>query len=280
VAVLLARRLGGRLDVLGVCVPPPVLDYGFGALVVPPVEQSDAIRARLGSDIRAQLHRCDSDDISPALSTGAAPWLIADEAWRHHADVIVIGLGAHGILERALGGETALDLAQLAITPVLAVPSAADSLPHHVIAGVDFSPTSVQAAMTAARWLTAGDTISLVHVSGAHPDASRADELRSVTTERLADLASRIEVQPGVRTEIREVHGETAHSLLHVAERSQADLIAIGSHGYGFWKRLAIGSVASKLLRLSTRSVLVVPIGCVALPHPAASPASRAGVAA
>jgi hypothetical protein len=38
-----------------------------------------------------------------------------------------------------------------------------------------------------------------------------------------------------------------------------ADLIATGSHGHGFMARLLIGSVATKLVRCSTHSVLVVP---------------------
>ncbi|HEX6965265.1 MAG TPA: universal stress protein, partial [Gemmatimonadaceae bacterium] len=42
------------------------------------------------------------------------------------------------------------------------------------------------------------------------------------------------------------------------AEREHADLIALGSHGYGMWKRFMLGSVASKVLRLATCSVLVV----------------------
>ena len=41
------------------------------------------------------------------------------------------------------------------------------------------------------------------------------------------------------------------------------DLIALGSHGYGLWKRLTIGSVASKVLRLAGASVLVQPIASV-----------------
>ena len=49
--------------------------------------------------------------------------------------------------------------------------------------------------------------------------------------------------------------------MLELAVREGADLVATGSHGYGIWKRLTLGSVASKILRLSSQSVLVTPIG-------------------
>jgi nucleotide-binding universal stress UspA family protein len=54
--------------------------------------------------------------------------------------------------------------------------------------------------------------------------------------------------------------------LLAYLESAGADLIALGSHGYGWWKRLALGSVASKVMRLATRAVLVAPIGSISVP--------------
>jgi hypothetical protein len=57
---------------------------------------------------------------------------------------------------------------------------------------------------------------------------------------------------------------EAARSaLLDHAQSVNADVITLGSHGYGVWKRIMIGSVASKMIRLSTRAVLVAPLGCL-----------------
>jgi len=42
---------------------------------------------------------------------------------------------------------------------------------------------------------------------------------------------------------------------------SAIQLATLGSHGYGIWKRLLLGSVASKIIRLSPLAVLVAPIG-------------------
>ena len=61
-----------------------------------------------------------------------------------------------------------------------------------------------------------------------------------------------------------EIDGRAASALLEYLDRIQADLIALGSHGYGLWKRLTIGSVSSKILRVATCSVLVQPLGSLA----------------
>jgi nucleotide-binding universal stress UspA family protein len=63
-----------------------------------------------------------------------------------------------------------------------------------------------------------------------------------------------------------ELQGDPARSLLSYLETSAADMIALGSHGYGLWKRLTLGSVVSKVVRLATTAVLVAPIGSISVP--------------
>lgn len=48
----------------------------------------------------------------------------------------------------------ALQLVQVASSPALAVPFTMTALPRRVLAGVDFSPSSVASAKACARWLT------------------------------------------------------------------------------------------------------------------------------
>ena len=59
----------------------------------------------------------------------------------------------------------------MAATPVLAVPANTANIPHRAVVAVDFSPTSVLAARTVARWLEPGDVLHVVHVSAAEHDA-------------------------------------------------------------------------------------------------------------
>lgn len=52
--------------------------------------------------------------------------------------------------------------------------------------------------------------------------------------------------------------GIPAQVIVEEARRWGADLVVVGSHGYGFWGRLALGSVSDAVVHHSPCSVLVV----------------------
>jgi nucleotide-binding universal stress UspA family protein len=52
--------------------------------------------------------------------------------------------------------------------------------------------------------------------------------------------------------------GSPEQAVVEEAERWRADLIILGSHGYGFWQRAMLGSVSSAVLHHAPCSVLVV----------------------
>jgi nucleotide-binding universal stress UspA family protein len=166
-------------------------------------------------------------------------------------------------VDRGLGGETALHLAQSAGTPVLAVPSDATAIPRRVVAATDLSPTSRRAAGLAGRWLRAGDELHLVHVADSGrrraPSAPPPSDA-STAAQRLSSFGAELGVAAGVRVECIELLDHPARALLDYARRIDADLITLGSHGYGVVKRMILGSVASKVIRLATCAVLVAPI--------------------
>jgi nucleotide-binding universal stress UspA family protein len=264
VASLLAARVHVALMPLVVFAPIPILDYGFGATYVPTPEDEAAVRAALMTSAREQFRRCGVTDAIPELRTGVVSSEIAATARAHGAGLIVTGLGAHGILDRTLGGETALHLAQDASTPVLAVPASVTAIPRRVIAAIDFSPTSVRAAHTAAGWLRDGDELHIVSVVPKRSQTARATSTidRSVG-DRLTQVGRELGVAAGVRVDVTERAGDAARTLLDHARQIDADLITLGSHGYGAVKRLVLGSVASKIIRVATCAILVAPIGCL-----------------
>jgi nucleotide-binding universal stress UspA family protein len=53
-------------------------------------------------------------------------------------------------------------------------------------------------------------------------------------------------------------------ALAQIAEASEADVIALATHGYGGLKRTLLGSVADRLLRATSRPVLIVRPAAVA----------------
>lgn len=62
--------------------------------------------------------------------------------------------------------------------------------------------------------------------------------------------------QISVATKI--LHGSPAQSVVAEAEEWAADLIVVGSHGYGFWERMMLGSVSQSIINHAPCSVLVV----------------------
>ena len=272
VADALARKLGVSLRVLGVVEPLPVGDGGFGIPYFETPEAEGARRGALRAAIAEQLTRC-SVSAPIEIVIGAPAHEIAAAARADGAALVVLGIGSHRLLDRALGNETALQLVQTASARVLAVAAAAITNPHHVLVAVDFSPTSTASAHTLADWMRDGDTFHLVHVARFGSDTANhaSDRVRATTllAKELEAMAANLCLRDGVTVRTSVLVGDPAAELLELASREDADLIATGSHGYGIWKRLTLGSVASKILRLANQSVLVTPIGSLAsLHHP------------
>ncbi|HUL02814.1 MAG TPA: universal stress protein [Gemmatimonadales bacterium] len=255
VAGLLETRLRTTLETVCVLEPLPVIDYGYVATLPPSQEQYQVLSDALRAAVTQQLRRCEQTGGTPQVAFGLAASEIARTAREKGALLIVTGIGPHHVLDRALGGETALQLVQLASTPVLAVPANATTLPRRVMAAIDFTPTSLRAARVPLLWLGAGDSLQLVHVA-AEPDPTAAARLEELKADLQAGTKAAVETVP--------LRGDPARSLLGHAESSRSDLITAGTHGYGIWKRLTLGSVASKIVRLSPIAVLIAPLGSVA----------------
>lgn len=132
-----------------------------------------------------------------------------------------------------------------------------------VVAAVDFSPASATAARHAAALAArAGAALHLVHAdvlfhaSGdGVPQAVPSGHLR-LRLERFAD-----EVLGSDHTATVTVERNVAvpEALLRYARSVGADLVVIGSHGYGRLTRMLLGSVAEVVVAASPCPVLTLP---------------------
>jgi len=77
--------------------------------------------------------------------------------------------------------------------------------------------------------------------------------------KELGKFADALNVPAGMQVQQMMLSGSPAAALLELADRKNADLIVAGTHGAGLMQRLFVGSVATRLMRHSTRSLLIVP---------------------
>lgn len=131
---------------------------------------------------------------------------------------------------------------------------------RHLVAGTDFSSGSEQAIETAIRLAAACATptrLVLVHVCelGVHDlDEERLARCGEALNRAIARYRrDGIDVSGVLRS------GAPPEKLDNVAVDFGASLIVVGRHGGGRGPRVAIGSVAERLVRSASRPVLTVP---------------------
>jgi nucleotide-binding universal stress UspA family protein len=264
----LSESTGRPVTVVAVLEPPPLVT-GEYAFVVPVTDvwkdRYDVLLARVRKQINAIAG---VRDWPIEVLTGQPATTIATTATMLDAALIVIGLGEHGILDRALGSETALHTLRSARCPVLAIPVACTTLPHRAVLGVDFSEPSVAAARTALTLLPSLTDLELVHVAPRWDlDPAAHSEWRAEYERRMAPPVARvvrdIDPPPGVvvTSAIRE--GQTTRQLLAAAVEYDADLIIVGSKGLGFLDRMLVGSTATSIIRAAQMPVFAFPLAAV-----------------
>ena len=197
-------------------------------------------------------------EIHPQLGLGRAADHLLDVAERSAADLVVVGTHrARGLARLTSVSEGVLHHGR---TSVLLVPCAPGAAPvavpelSRVLVAVDLSPTSARVVahgLSLAR--AAHGELHLLHVVELEeppPSAAiaLAARLRALVPER-AGVPVRTEVV-GAR--------EPDKAIIAAAERLDADVVCIAPHGRSTVERLALGSVAERVVRSCRRPVLVV----------------------
>jgi nucleotide-binding universal stress UspA family protein len=200
------------------------------------------------------------------LEIGPVPLTIVRAAERNGVSLILLGLGGHERMDRWFGGETALRVIQLSHLPVLAVPESDGDRPSVVLAAVDFSEFCRDAITTALTIAAPGTKLHLAHaVWRQSPDLADFDEawfgrLRQQARERLEVWTTELHgMVANADITMHHLEGDPSDALLELAEEIGAELIAAGSHGLGFFGRLMMGSVSSRLVRGARCPVLIAP---------------------
>jgi nucleotide-binding universal stress UspA family protein len=142
-----------------------------------------------------------------------------------------------------------------------------------ILAPIDGSPTSAHAFDEAIRIAhESGAELQPLYVVDTQPVVSDSAaafyaEIRAAYLEEggklISDAAERMareSVKGSARVAEVDLTGDDiAHRILRCADEFNADLVVMGTHGRRGWRRLVIGSVAERFLRLSHCPVLLIP---------------------
>ena len=212
--------------------------------------------------------------VDTALLEGYVAEEIAEYAARVGADMVLITTHGHTGVSRMWLGSVADALVRLTTLPLLVVhPAQGEQLPadvfsfRHIMVPLDGSSLSATILGPATDLARAGGArMTLVHVVsssavlGARIFPLLPDDLAPAVAkaraylERLADELREDGLQVDVHVEEHEAPGRAIAAL---ADKLDADLIALATHGYGGLKRALLGSVADKVLRSSPLPLLV-----------------------
>lgn len=121
-----------------------------------------------------------------------------------------------------------------------------------------------EAALPFARQIAsrAGSEITLVYVSRYAGDPQ--GHMHELYLQRLSDItSSKIESHEGkpqqkAVTKTAVLSGNPAEQIVEYAEKTDVGLIIMTTHGYSGLRRWALGSVADKIVRATTRPVLLI----------------------
>jgi nucleotide-binding universal stress UspA family protein len=272
-AIALARALAldadAEAEVIAVCAFPydDRPEAHFNLAMRPLLQElADATLERLCESLGDDAHvrRIAVPDVSPARALERA-------AREHRADLIVVGSSHAGRHARLHPGSTAERLLQGAPCPVALAPLGYRTRPHlrleRVTVAYDASAEgarALSAGLLVARAAGAPLRVVRVFVRDWPVSPSMLSVPGYVRLTPAAEQAAHEELErtvaalpPDVWSEAVFLHGDPARQL--AVESEVADLLVIGSRGYGPLKSVLLGGVSGPVARTAACPLLIVP---------------------
>lgn len=255
-----AKRFGAELAVVSVA-EAVMLPLGVETATL-----HQTVAEELQRKVLAQGAEADVPDAAVHLRKGLAAPTINDVAEEIDADLIIVGAHPRPSVARFLVGSTAERVIRLAHRPVLVATDGRTEPFQRILAAVDLSAQSrrvlavalgiAEACGAAVRALYVQDRLTPMLLEAALFDEK---ETRHAAASQLRKTLAKISVPSEVvmSQEVRE--GHAGHEILHAAEEWGADLVVMGTHGFGFFNRLLLGSISVYVLRHGHLATLVVP---------------------
>jgi len=265
-AVSLAQRSGGRLELVRAHILYALNEPYFGRLPFDPADEAEWRRQeQLYLDATARWLTAQTEvPVDTALVDGLVGEALLEHARAGKTDLIVMTTHSRGAVARTLLGSIADELVRGAPIPVL-LTRPCESPPllfpeprlQLLLVPLDGSPLAERAlepAQELARLLEARCTLLRVVESGSVP-TGLLEPAQAEAESYLGRIAA------GMREESLDVRVRVAvapHAAEAIAAEAQgSDLIVLATHGRGGVRRMILGSVADKVIRGSSTPVLV-----------------------
>jgi len=221
-----------------------------------------ALRGQAEQTVRAQLAAESSAaglEVGVEIVIGQPFAEILTQAWRRHADLVVMGMHRKAPFRDLFRGTTVERVLRQGDVPVLVVKDEPSAPYRRILVAVDFSIGSRRALEFALRMVPDGE----FHVLHAYdvPFAGFLTDPRTheqVATEHASQLAKMVddELQAflGQFPELRErchlilERGGAREVLVRALQQVRPDLLALGTHGRTGIARAMLGSVAEETL--------------------------------
>lgn len=195
-------------------------------------------------------------DAAVEVRTGEPARTIRALADEHDAALVVLGSRRQGAMMSTLRGSVSRALARDSPRPILIAQAGRRPGDGPVVCGVEHDDAATRRAVGAAVRLGAllGRGVALAHVleRGAASDPGRQEGAYALLDS----------VRPaGTDAEIALVvlEGDAPTELEALAERLEASLLVVGSHGAGPVRAAVSGTVSLDLTRTSSRPLVIVP---------------------
>jgi nucleotide-binding universal stress UspA family protein len=217
-----------------------------------------------------------------AVAHGRPVAEILEAARRFGADAVALTTHGGAPFERRVFGRTTERLLHTADLPLLVVPAWEETPPppriHSVAVPLDGSEASERILPLArAVALEHRARVVLIHALEELDRAERAfadlhghvkrtplvEEMQASLEARRVEIQTRFNAlaarlgSEGVEAKYACVRGSAPEILMTTAENESADLVVMAGHGQGAVRRALLGSVASRLIQLSSMPVLV-----------------------
>ncbi|MGI4814279.1 MAG: universal stress protein [Janthinobacterium lividum] len=155
---------------------------------------------------------------------------------------------------------------------------------QHILVAIDGSETSACALTEALKMareqgaeltpLYVIDVTPLMYAGPAYDPSIARNAFIQEGTRVIADATEQMKREDvkgsPIMREVDPAGDDIPNQVMRAAEEFNADLIVMGTHGRRGWRRLVLGSVAEQVLRISSRPVLLVPLGAATQKAPPA----------